>query len=131
MPDSLSRFRLAVAGLLLLPAIAHAQGLGHMTVHSARGEPLRAEVAVLSTQSKVNEGLHGSIATPDLYREMGVDFNPLLFGVRVAVENRAGGPVLLLSSSRPMQEPYLEMLIVLQSSSGRLIRRYPVLFDSR
>lgn len=131
VPETLTRFCLAVAGLLLLPAIAHAQGLGRLTVHSTLGAPLRAEVALVSTHASQEGGLHGSIATPDTYKAMGVDFNPLLFSIRVALESRASGPVLLLTSSRPMNEPYLDVLIVLESASGRLIRNYPILFDSR
>ena len=131
MLEALANLRLAVAVLLLLPAIAQAQGLGRLTVHSALGQPLRAEVAIVSTQLAKDGGLHGSIATPDTYREMGLEFDPLLFSIRVSVENRAGGSVLLLTSSRPIKEPFLEVLIVLQSASGRLLRHYTVLLDSR
>ncbi|TAK49549.1 MAG: hypothetical protein EPO27_05060 [Betaproteobacteria bacterium] len=131
MLAALSHFRVAVAALLLLPAMAQAQGLGRLTVHSALGQPLRAEVAIVSMQSAKDGGLHGSIATPDTYREMGIAFDPVLFSIRVAVEDRAGGPVLMLTSTRPMKEPFLEVVIVLQSASGRLIRNYTVLFDSR
>ncbi|TAN54680.1 MAG: hypothetical protein EPN19_04995 [Betaproteobacteria bacterium] len=131
MPGALTRFRLAIAALLLLPAIAQAQGLGRLSVHSALGQPLQAEVAIVSLPSARDGGLHGSIATPDTYREMGFAFDPLLFSIRVSIENRAGGPVLMLTSSRPVKEPFLELLIVLQSASGRLIRNYTVLLDSR
>ena len=131
MPGALTHFRLAIAALLLLPAIAQAQGLGRLSVHSALGQPLQAEVAIVSLPSARDGGLHGSIATPDTYKAMGVDFNPLLFSIRVALDSRASGPVLLLTSSRPMNEPHLDVLIVLESASGRLIRHYSILFDSR
>jgi len=131
VPKTLAQFCLAVTALLLAPAIAQAQGLGQMTVRSALGQPLRADVEIVSAQAGKNQGLHGSIATPDTYKAMGVAFDPVLFSVHVAVENRGSGPVLLLTSTRPMKEPFLDLLIVLQTASGRAIRNYTVLFDSQ
>lgn len=131
MPVALTQFRLAVAVLLLAPAIAQAQGLGRLTLQSSLGQPLRAEVAIVSVQADKNQGVHGSIASPDTYKAMGIEFDPVLFSIQVSVENRGRESVLLLTSTRPIQEPFLDVLIVLQSASGRLIRDYTVLFDSQ
>lgn len=125
---ALARSGIAVAALFL-PALAQAQGLGNLTVHSALGQPLRAEAAIVSAQPKQDGGLVGSIATPETYRAMGIGFDPVLTGVRVAVESRASGPVLLLTTSRPVLEPYLELLVVLDSAGGRTTRNYTILLE--
>jgi len=131
VPAAFTRFCVAVAAVLLLPAIAQAQGLGPMRVLSAVGQPLRAEVPIVSVRAKDDAGVHGSIATPDDYKALGVAFDPVLFSISVALENRGTGAVLVLTSSRPINEPYLDLLVVLQTASGRLIRDYTILLDSR
>lgn len=125
-----SRFFLAAAAVLLFPAIAQAQGLGSLTLHSKLGQPLRAEVAVVSASAKTS-GVHASVATPDNYKALGREFNPLLFSINIAVEERDRGLVLVLTSSRPIMEPYLDLLIVLESAGGRVLRDYTVLLDAR
>lgn len=131
MPPLRAAMRIAISALLLLAAAAHAQGLGKLTVHSALGERLRAEAAVVAPDAERLGGLHASIATADTYRVMGVNFDPVLYSVHVSVETGAAGPVLRLTSTRPMREPVLELLLVLDSEGGRAIRRYTVLLDAR
>lgn len=129
MSGMFTRVLLAAAALLLLPAITQAQGLGPLTLHSKLGQPLRAEVPVISTAGKTG-GVHGSIATPDDYTAMGREFDPVLFSISVTVEERGRGSVLVLASSRPIMEPYLDLRIVLQSAGGRVSRDYTVLLDT-
>ena len=129
MSGMLTRFLVSCAALVLFPAVAQAQGLGPLTLQSALGQPLRAEVAIVSASSKAG-GLHGSIATPDAYKAMGIEFNPVLFSISVTLENRDGGSVLVLTSSRPIKEPFLDLLMVLQSAGGRVSRKYVVLFNT-
>jgi hypothetical protein len=131
VPPLRAAIRIAMVALLLLSAAAHAEGLGTLTVHSALGERLQAEAAVVTPRSGQRGGLHGSIATADTYREMGVAFDAVLYSVHVSVETRAAGPVLRLTSTRPIREPVLELLLVLDSEGGRAMRRYTVLLDAR
>jgi pilus assembly protein FimV len=127
----LARFSLSIAVLLLLPSAAFAQGLGGMTVKSAVGQPLRAEVSVTSLNPGKDAGFHTSIATPDEYKALGLEFNAYLYSIRVTPETRGKDTVLVLTSSRAVQEPFLEIVIVLQSATGRVTRKYTVLFDSK
>lgn len=122
---------LSFAALLWLPSTAFAQGLGAMTLKSAVGQPLRAEVKVTSSSPGKDAGLHTAIATPEEYKTLGLEFDPYLYSIRVAPETRGKEMVLLLTSSRAVQEPFLEVVIVMQSATGRVMRKYTVLFDSR
>lgn len=128
MSNMFTRVLLAASALLLFPAITQAQGLGPLTLHSKLGQPLRAEVPVISAAAETG-GVHGSIATPDDYQAMGRNFDPVLFSISVTVEERGRGSVLVLASSRPIMEPYLDLLIVLRSAGGRVSRDYTVLLD--
>ncbi|TAN48203.1 MAG: pilus assembly protein FimV, partial [Betaproteobacteria bacterium] len=121
--------RLALAACLLLPLIADAAGLGRLAVQSALGQPLRAEVEIVSLQPRETDGLVARVASPEAYRMAGIEFNPALLSIRVAVERRDGRPVLSLTSAQPINEPFVELLLELQWSTGRLVREYTFLLD--
>lgn len=123
--------RAVAAVLLLLPAMAQAQGLGALSLRSSLGQPLVAEVAIVDSKGRDAGGLHGSLASADDYKAAGIEFDPLLHSVRVSLDERDGGPVLMLRSSRQVREPFLELLVALDSAGGRVVRRYSVLFDSQ
>lgn len=129
VPRSVTTFRLALAACLLLPLMVHAAGLGRLSVQSALGQPLRAEVALVSLQPGEAEGLSARIASPEAFRLAGIEFNSTLLNIRVAVERSDGVPVLRLTSSRPINEPFIELLLELQWATGRLVREYTFLLD--
>src|SRR5688572_3882740 len=118
---------LAVSLALLVPC-AHAAGLGRLTVHSTLGQALNAEVELLSVQK--NETITGKLATPDVYQQANVPYNNSLVGTRVTVEKRPNGQVYLkLTTPRPVNEPFLEVLVEINSESGRVTRQYTALLD--
>src|SRR5688572_17327245 len=118
---------LAVSLALLVPC-AHAAGLGRLTVHSTLGQALNAEVELLSVQK--NETITGKLATPDVYQQANVPYNNSLVGTRVTVEKRPNGQVYLkLTTPRPVNEPFLEVLVEINSENGRVVRQYTALLD--
>ena len=120
---------LAVA-CALAPSIACAAGLGKITVHSALGQPLRAEIEVVSLQPGEAESLTAKLAPVAAFKQADIDFNVALQSVKFAVERRPGGAfVLVMSSPQPLNEPYVDMLIEMNWSSGRLLREYTFLLD--
>ena len=120
----------AVAVLSVLPLSASALGLGKMNVKSALGEPLRAEIDINSLNSEESVSLQVRVASPDTYRAAGVDYNAVLSGANVVLQRRADGrPYLRITSNRPVQEPFVDVILDLGWSSGRLVREYTMLFD--
>jgi pilus assembly protein FimV len=113
----------------VVPALGHAAGLGRLTVNSALGEPLRAEVEVTSLQPNEAESLAARLASPDAFRQAGIEYGSSLMSIRVALERRDGRPVVRLTSSRPINEPFLNVLLELQWSQGRLVREFTFLLD--
>jgi pilus assembly protein FimV len=130
MLGALGTVHVALAALLLVPIAAQAQGLGRLTVHSTLGQPLRAEVPIISGAPQRDSGYLVRIASPDTYRAKGIEFDPVLHSVRVTVENRGGAMVVVLTSARPIKEPYIDVLLELETASGRLIRDYIILLES-
>ncbi|MGZ4648818.1 MAG: type IV pilus assembly protein FimV, partial [Blastococcus sp.] len=47
--------------------------------------------------------------------------------VRVVLEQRAGRPILKVTSTQPINEPVLDLLVELNWATGRLLREYTFL----
>src|SRR3989344_8211008 len=120
----------AVSVLSALPTAGWALGLGKLNVQSALGEGLRAEIDVTSLTADEGATLQVKVATPETYRAAGVDYNGVLTNTTIPLQRRADGrPFLRLSSDRPVQEPFVDVILDLAWSSGRLVREYTLLFD--
>jgi len=119
----------AFALLLAVPFAAHSAGLGRLSVLSSLGQPLNAEIEIVSLQAGEEEGLAAKLASTDAFVQAGIELNPALIGIRFAVERRGGRAVLRLSTVQPVSEPFLEMLVELQWNTGRLVREYTFLLD--
>jgi pilus assembly protein FimV len=125
----LKRISLAVC-FALLPMTADAAGLGKLTVMSGLGEPLNAEVELLSTSNEELASLSAQIAPSETFAEQGIERSSSMSSVRVEVGKRPDGtPVLRLTSPQPINDPFLDMLIQVEWSSGRLLREYTALLD--
>lgn len=120
----------AVAVLSALPLSASALGLGKLSVKSALGEALRAEIDITSINPEESATLQVRVASPETYRAAGVDYNAVLSGASITIQRRADGrPYLRIASDRPVQEPFVDVILDLGWSAGRLVREYTLLFD--
>src|SRR5690606_15533460 len=82
---------LAVAAALAggVPAPADAAGLGRLTVQSALGQPLRAEVEVTSLGLEELGTLSAKLAPAEAFRQAGLEYNPALTNLRFAIDRRS------------------------------------------
>ena len=109
---------------------AAALGLGRLTVQSALGENLRAEIDVTSLTPEEEANFRARVAAPDAYRAAGVEYSGVLPGTQVTLERRADGrPYLRIRSDRVVQEPFVDVILELSWASGRLVREYTLLLD--
>jgi pilus assembly protein FimV len=120
----------AAAALWLAAPNVWALGLGRLAVQSALGETLRAEIDVTSLTPEEAANLRVQIAPPEAYRAAGVDYNAALPGTQVTLQRRADGrPYLRLNSDRAVQEPFVDVILEITWSTGRLVREYTLLLD--
>ncbi len=120
----------AAAAMWLAASNAWALGLGRLAVQSALGETLRAEIDVTSLTPEEAANLNVKVAPPESFRSAGVDYNPVLPGTTVTLQRRPDGrPYLRLVSDRAVQEPFVDVILEINWSSGRLVREYTMLFD--
>jgi pilus assembly protein FimV len=109
---------------------AWALGLGRLSVQSALGESLNAEVEVTSITPEEASTLRLRVAPPDAYRAAGVEYNAALAGAQVQLLRRPDGrQVLRVTSERAVLEPFVDVIIEANWASGRLVREYTLLFD--
>lgn len=123
-----------IAGLLavLLSAWmeADAAGLGRLTVQSALGQPLKAEIELYSVTRDELPSVSAKLASSDAFRQARIERSDALNGLRFSVEQRPNGqPIVRISSSAPVSDPFVDLLIELNWASGRLLREYTLLLD--
>ncbi|MES2756186.1 MAG: FimV/HubP family polar landmark protein [Pseudomonadota bacterium] len=114
---------------MFLSSAACAAGLGKLTVLSSLGQPLRAEIELTSVSNDEAAGLVAKLAAPEAFRQANIEFNPALLSLRFVVEQRNGRQYIKISSSQPVNEPFVDMLLELSWNSGRLVREYTFLLD--
>jgi pilus assembly protein FimV len=120
----------ALAAMLFTTSQVSALGLGRLAVQSNLGEVLRADIDVSSLTPEEAANLQVKVASPEAYRAAGVDYNAVLPGTKVVLQRRADGkPYLRVTSDRVVQEPFVDVILDISWSSGRLVREYTMLFD--
>ena len=110
--------------------LASALGLGEITLHSTLNQPLDAHIRLLQVRDLSAEEVLVNLASREDFTRAGVDrfFFLTDLSFRVDLENKAG-PVIKITSSKPVREPYLNFLVESQWPSGRLLREYTLLMD--
>lgn len=108
---------------------AGAATLGKLTVLSGYGEPLKAEITLESVARHEQGKLVASVASKAEFDRAKVDMLPALQDVKVAVEERAGKFVIVLTSTKAMEDPYMPLLVEVTGARRKLLRQYSVLLD--
>ena len=109
---------------------AHAGGLGRLNVQSALGQPLRAEVELPSVHPDEAATMQVRLAPQSAFRQANLEFNPALTQLRFDLATRPDGTyVVRVTSAQPVNEPFLDLLLELTWSTGRVLREYTVLLD--
>jgi pilus assembly protein FimV len=127
------RTAIAAAALALLGLSAtevSALSLGRITVQSALGEPLKAEIEVPNISTEEAASLRANVALPAAFVAAGLEYNPAMASLQATLARRADGRSFIrLSSDRPINDPFVDMILEASWSSGRIVRDYTMLFD--
>lgn len=118
-----------VVGALGYSALASALGLGDITLHSALNQPLRADIALVDVAGIGEGDLSASLASPDDFSRAGVERAFFLNNLRFTPVLRGERSFIRVTSSKPVEEPFLNFLVQLNQPNGRLLREYTVLID--
>ena len=118
--------------LLLSSGGALALGLGQIRVLSAPGEPLLAEIPIISVEPGELENARARLASPETFARVGLQapaglVRDLQFEITTDAQNRA---VVRVTSRDPVDVPSLAFLIEVDWGQGRLVREYSALVDA-
>lgn len=133
MPSRRHRWQgLAGLALMLLSSSVLALGLGEIRVKSSPGQPLLAEIPIISTEPGELEQLRAQLASPATFERVGLPRPQGLVGdleFNVALDD-AGRPVIRVTSHAPVTVSVVNFLIEVDWGQGRLVREYAALVDA-
>ncbi|AWH18264.1 fimbrial protein FimV [Stenotrophomonas sp. ZAC14D2_NAIMI4_7] len=123
---------LSAALLALASSSAMALGLGDIRVLSRPGQPLLAEIPVVSADPAELENLRVALASPVTFERVGLQrptglVSELQFELTTNAQGRA---VVRVTSQTPVETPSLSFLIEADWGQGRLVREYSALVDA-
>lgn len=122
--------RLGLAAIMSLPIGAYALSLGNLELRSALHQPLDARVPILSATADEIESLRVKIASPEEFERAGVVYRSVLTQAQFEIQQTSKGPDYIRITSRdPVREPFLNFLVEVNWSKGRLIREFTILLD--
>ncbi len=114
----------------LLPAPVFALGLGKLVLESALNEPLEARIELLTPTREELDSLNIALADSVAFERAGVERQFALSGLKFELREAEEGPDHIRVYSRDaMREPFLNFLVEINWSKGRLVREYTVLLD--
>ncbi|MGS0741608.1 FimV/HubP family polar landmark protein [Glaciimonas sp. GG7] len=119
----------AVISATVLMAGAHAASLGKITILSSLGQPLKAEIELTSVSKDEESQLVAKLASVDAYKQANIDFNPALLSLQFSIDQRGLRKFVRVTSTQPINEPFVAVLMELGGTKTRVIREYNVLLD--
>ena len=123
---------MVVVCLLGAPSLASALGLGKIQVKSSLYKPFDAVIPLLSVKPDEVDSLKVKLASYEAFEKAGLVKNSFLREMKVVVvEGDNGKPVVKLTTQRVAKEPVIDLLLVLESKSGKVVRAFTVLLDSQ
>ncbi len=123
---------LSAALLALVSSSAMALGLGDIRVLSKPGQPLLAEIPVISADPSELENLRVALASPVTFERVGLQ-RPVGLVSELQFEltrNAQGRAVVRVTSQTPVETPSLSFLVEADWGQGRLVREYSALVDA-
>ena len=122
-------FALSLLSVLVAESV-FALGIGEATVQSALNQPLKAEIELVNTGELSAEEILPGLATREEFLRANVDRVYFLSDLRFEVQtNEKGKLVVVLTTNKPVREPFLNFLVEVIWPSGRLLREYALLID--
>ena len=120
---------LLVGAAISYSALAPALGLGEITLHSALNQPFSADITLIDAGGLAEGDLSVSLATADEFGRAGVERVFFLNNLKFKPILRGNRTIIRVTSSKPVNEPFLNFLVQLNQPNGRLLREYTVLID--
>lgn len=121
---------IVLVGALLAMSTADAAGLGRLNVLSDLGQPLKAEIDIVSVEKGELDSLRAKLAPIDSYVQNNLPYPGPSLGLQLSVEKRpSGAPYIIATTVQPVNEPFIDILVELTWNGGSILRAYTALLD--
>ncbi|MHB1951041.1 MAG: FimV/HubP family polar landmark protein [Acidiferrobacteraceae bacterium] len=121
--------RLGLGIALLVPTGARALELGHLNLHSALGQKLKADIPLVFNTAPNLKHVKVGLASQDEFAGAGLAWTSMLDHIKFHTIERNGAYYVEVSSDRPVTQPYLQFLLRIHWRGGQLLREYTALLD--
>jgi pilus assembly protein FimV len=115
---------------LVLSGFSCAMSMGDINVANTLGEPMNVLIELGTASKDEISSLSARLAPPEVFKDAGLDYPSGLPPLRFKIETNANGePYIKITSVQPVNEPFVNLLVELVWSSGKLLREYTFLLD--
>jgi pilus assembly protein FimV len=130
----LGRLRVGISGFLgIVTAVASinaaALGLGEIELDSALNEQLDARIELMDVGGLAPSEIIISLASSEDFDRVGVERFFYLTDLEFEVTFERDSAVVVVSSSRPVTEPYLNFIVEVLWPNGRMLKEFTLLLD--
>lgn len=131
---------LAVCMAFTAPAVSHAKivpdgitglNLGEIQSKSFLNEPFRGVIPLLFTDVNHAQQLNVRLAPTAIFNKIGAEKIPELGNLHFKVGVKNKQPVILITSIRPIDLPFLNFILEIESPTGKVYQDYTVMLDPR
>ena len=117
-------------GAALSASNAYGLGVGDIKVDSALNQRLDAEIELISSLEGELDELTVSLASAKAFERINLNRPYHLTSIEFKITTRADGtPIVKLTSTETIREPFLDFLVEVNWPKGHMLREYTVLLD--
>ena len=115
--------------LFIVSSNSLALTLNKMQVNSKQDEPLDAVIDVIYSKDDNAANLIPAIASKENYEANGLSRLSIHSDIKIRIEGGPDGPKIFLTSKEIVKDPFLDLLIQIDSEKGRVYKEYTVLLE--
>jgi pilus assembly protein FimV len=120
--------------IILLPISLNlmALGLGQATVHSYLSQPLKASLPLTLSKGQNIDDVKATLASQADFANSNVEYGYAHSQVNISIQEGRDNqsPQLLISTIKPFNEPYLQLVINVKTARQQFNRRLTLLIDT-
>jgi pilus assembly protein FimV len=114
---------------LLMPMAVDAATLGKITVKSALGQPLKAEIDLSNVTQAERANLVANLAKPEDFEKAQITMDPALAALQFTVKQDGERDLIEVTSASPVNVAMVNVLVEVTGGRRRLLREYSFLLD--
>ncbi len=122
--------KIAYLACFAFSSAAFATGLGSINVSSSLGQPLKAEIEMVAVDKADRASISAKLASAEAFKNSGIEYPYALPKLKFEVINRdSANPSIKVTTSQPVNDPFVTLLLEVNWSTGKLLREYTFLLD--